>query len=141
MDNFDEIYSEIEQEGLKMSRGLNRILLGMWKNAQNDLKEAIKESKRLKVISIGVTLLVVLFMCYSLYLGNIVKQQGAMIQQQQGEIASIQHLLESGVIVEETTTETETVTIEQDTGDGNGTNVYQAGEGSTYTQVQGGGEQ
>lgn len=35
-------------------------------------------------------------------------------------------------------TTTETVTIEQDTGEGTGNNVYQAGENASYTQSEGG---
>lgn len=35
-------------------------------------------------------------------------------------------------------TTTETVTIEQDTGEGTGNNVYQAGENALYTQSEGG---
>ena len=38
----------------------------------------------------------------------------------------------------EVTTETTTTTIEQDTGEGNGNNVYQSGESATYNE--GGGE-
>lgn len=38
----------------------------------------------------------------------------------------------------EYTTTTETVTIEQDTGEGTGNNVYQAGENASYTQSEGG---
>ena len=38
----------------------------------------------------------------------------------------------------EYTTTTETVTIEQDTGEGTGNNVYQAGENASYMQSEGG---
>lgn len=40
----------------------------------------------------------------------------------------------SGIVIETTTTET---TVTQDTGEGNGNNVYQAGEYATYNQPGG----
>lgn len=48
--------------------------------------------------------------------------------------AGVLAALSAGVVVETTTTET---TITQDTGEGDGNNVYQAGEYATYSETGG----
>lgn len=103
MNEFDKIMQEAENEGLKVNQGLSRLLLDMWKNAKDDLQKSIENSKRLFVVSVISSFLAIacLFVCF--YLGSIVHRQS-------GEIAAIQKTIESGIVIEETTTTTETTT-------------------------------
>ena len=126
MDDAKKIIDEASREGLHMSQGLLKLVLKMWESAREDVQAATEAAKRLRVVSIVsiVIAAVCLFVCV---------YQGTVIQRQGGEIASIHRILQQGVVIEETTTTT-TTTVEQDTGEGSGNNVYQAGEDSTYTQ-------
>lgn len=140
MDDFEKILDEAEHEGIKMTQGLSRLLLGMWKNASDDLRAATQAARRLRAISILAAVLAAVCLCVCVYQGTVIQRQGGEIASLRGEVESIHKILDAGVIVEETTTTTETTTtVEQDTGEGSGNNVFQAGEGSSYTQ-DGGGE-
>lgn len=103
MNEFDKIMQEAENEGLKVNQGLSRLLLDMWKNAKEDLRKSIETSRRLFVVSVISSLLAIACLCGCLYLGSIVHRQS-------GEIAAIQKTIESGIVIEETTTTTETTT-------------------------------
>lgn len=128
MDDFEEIMSAVSQEGVSAARPVIKILTKMWQTARDDLKEATARANRLRVVSILAAVLASICLACCVYLGSVVHRQ-------QGEINAIHRILEEGVVVEETTTMEETTTaITQDTGDGNGNNVYQAGENSSYTQ-------
>lgn len=128
MDEFEKIAKEAEREGITVSQNLIKILLSMWENAGKDLREATATARRLRVVAIVASVLSTVCLCCCIYMGTVIHRQG-------GEIDSIHRILESGVVVEETTTKTETTTtVEQDTGEGSGNNVFQAGENSSYTQ-------
>lgn len=140
MDEFEKIMEEAEREGMKASRGLNRLLLGMWGSMKSDVNAATAESKRLRIVSIVLAAVAAICIITCVFMGSEVRRQAGDIASLRGEIESIHKILDAGVIVEETTTTTETTTtVEQDTGEGSGNNVFQAGEGSSYTQ-DGGGE-
>lgn len=133
MDDFEKLLNDAEREGIKMTQGLSRLLLGMWKSAQDDMKAATNAARRLSVVSIISAVLAISSLCVCCFMGADLQRQG-------GEIRAIHRVLDEGVVIEETTTTTETTTtVEQDTGEGSGNNVFQAGENSTYTQ-NGGGE-
>lgn len=134
MDEFEKIMEQAEQEGLKASRGLNRLLMGMWGSMKNDVNAATSESKRLRIVSIVLATLAAICIITCVFMGSEVRRQAGDIAALRGEIESIHKILDAGVVVEETTTTTETTTIEQDTGEGSGNNVFQSGENSSYTQ-------
>lgn len=128
MDDFEEIMSAVSQEGVSAARPVIKILTKMWQSARDDLKEATARANRLRVVSILAAVLASICLACCVYLGSVVHRQ-------QGEIDALHRILEEGVVVEETTTTTETTTtVEQDTGEGSGNNVFQAGESSSYTQ-------
>ena len=128
MDDFDKIMESVEREGAKVSQGLAKMLLDMWKNASDDLKKSIKISRQLSVIAVIASVLAIISIAGCIYLQK-------EVQMQAGEISAIQEILDSGVVIEEqTTTTTTTTSVEQDTGEGSGNNIYQAGENSSYTQ-------
>ena len=127
MDDFEKVLRDAEKEGISMANGLSRLLMGMWKSAQDDLKSATEAARRLRVISIIASIISVVCLASCIYMGS-------ELNRQRGEIASIHKILEQGVVIEEKTTTTETTTIEQGTGEGSGNNVYQAGDNSNYTQ-------
>ena len=133
MDNFEKIAKEAEREGIFVSQNLIKILMSMWENAGKDLRDATASAHRHRIISIVFTVLscVCLFCC--IYMGSVIHRQSGEIAAIRGEIESIHQILDAGVVVEETTTTT-TTTVEQDTGEGSGNNVFQAGENSSYTQ-------
>ena len=126
MDDAKKIIDEAGREGLHMSQGLLKLVLKMWESAREDVQAATAAAKRLRVVSIVAIVISVVCLCVCVYQGTVIQRQG-------GEIASIHRILEEGVVIEETTTTT-TTTVEQETGEGSGNNVYQAGEDSTYTQ-------
>lgn len=133
MNEFEKILDEAEREGLKMSQGLSRLLMAMWKNAADDLKAATAAAKKLRVIAWIAAVLAALCLCCCAYLATVVKSQGEVIQQQSGEIAAIHRILEQGVTVEETVTtvteETTTQSIEGDTATINNGTWYNGGDG------------
>lgn len=132
MDDAKKIIDEAEREGLQMSQGLLRLVLKMWEGAREDVQAATAAAKRLRVVSIIAILISAVCLCVCVYQGTVIHRQG-------GEIAAIHRILEEGVVIEETTTTTETTTtVEQDTGEGSGNNVYQAGDNSSYNQTGGG---
>lgn len=140
MDDYEKIIEEAEREGIKVSQGLSKLLLKMWKNASDDLKAAVSAAKRNKKVCTASIVLSCILLCVSIFMGSAIYNQSKEIASLRGEIESIHKILDAGVVVEETTTTTETTTtVEQDTGEGSGNNVFQAGEGSSYTQ-DGGGE-
>lgn len=117
MDDFEKILDEAEQEGIKMTQGLSRLLLGMWKNASDDLKAATQAARRLRVVSILASVLAAVCFCVCVYQGTVIRSQGGQINSLRGEVASIHRILEDGVVVEETTTTTETTTTQTVDGD------------------------
>lgn len=126
MDEFEKIAKEAERESITVSQNLIKILLSMWENAGKDLREATSSAHRLRVVAVVASVLSAVCLCCCIYMGTVIHRQG-------GEIDSIHRILEAGVVVEETTTTT-TTTVEQDTGEGSGNNVFQAGENSSYEQ-------
>lgn len=133
MDEFEKIAKEAEIEGLSASQYIIKILLSMWENAGKDLRAATSSAKRMRIISIVSAALASVCLCCCIYMGTVIHQQNGEILSIRGEIESIHRILDAGVVVEETTTAT-TTTVEQDTGEGSGNNVFQAGENSSYTQ-------
>lgn len=133
MNDFEKILDEAEREGIKMSQGLSRMLMAMWRNASDNLKAATAAAKKLRVIAWIGAVATVLCLCFCAYLGTVVKSQGELIQQQSGEIAAIHRILEQGVTVEETVTtvteETTTQSIEGDTATINNGTWYNGGDG------------
>lgn len=128
MQDFSEILEAAEQDGLKSSQAALKVLMTMWNSAREDLKEANDSARKNKVIAWIAGVLAVLSIASSVYLGTAVHTL-------QGEVDGLQKILENGVVVEETTTTEETyTTIDQDTGEGNGTNIYQSGENSSVSQ-------
>lgn len=129
MEDIEKILQEAEKESLKSSQALLRLVLDMWKNARSELRQSTEAAKKLKIVSIISSVIAALCLVSCIYLGTVVHRQ-------QGEIDAIQEIFEQGFVIEETTTE-ETITTEtvtQNTGEGNGNNIYQAGDYSTYTQ-------
>lgn len=126
MDDAKKIIDEAGREGLHMSQGLLKLVLKMWESAREDVQAATATAKRLRVVSIIAVVISAFCLCVCVYQGTVIQRQG-------GEIAAIHRILEEGVVIEETTTTT-TTTVEQDTGEGSGNNVFQAGENSNYTQ-------
>lgn len=129
MEDIERILQEAEKESLKSSQALLRLVLDMWKNARSELRQSTESAKKLKIVSIIASVIAAFCLVGCIYLGTVVHRQ-------QGEIDAIWDIFEQGVVIEETTTE-ETITTEtvtQNTGEGNGNNIYQAGDYSTYTQ-------
>lgn len=110
MDDFEKILEASEREGIRVTQGLSRLLLSMWKNASDDLRAATQAARRLRAVSILSTALAAVCLCVCVYQGTVIHRQG-------GEIASIHRILEDGVVVEETTTTTETTTTQTVDGD------------------------
>ena len=111
MDEFEKIMESVEREGAKVSQGLAKMLLDMWKNAKDDLRESTKKARQLSVIAVIASVLAALSFVGCVYLGSIVHKQS-------GEIDAIQEILEAGVVIEETvTTTTEEVTTQTVEGD------------------------
>lgn len=127
MDDAKKIIDEAEREGLQMSQGLLRLVLKMWEGAREDVQAATASARKLRLVSIVSIVIASVCLCVCVYQGTVIHRQG-------GELAAIHRILEEGVVIEEATTTTETTTIEQDTGEGSGNNVFQAGEYSSYTQ-------
>lgn len=127
MDRFEKIMQEAEREGIKVNQGLSRLLLDMWRSAMEDVAQLTRRARVLFVVSIISSALCAALLAGCVYLGISVHEQA-------GEIDAIWEVFEEGVVIEETTTTTEetVTTITQDAESGN--NVYQAGEGSSYTQ-------
>lgn len=126
-DNLNDILSE-EGAPLTTYQAIIRVLVKMWQAARDEVRSAAHTADRLRPVAVAAAILAAMSLAGCLYLGTVVHRQ-------QGEINAIHRILEEGVVVEETTTMEETTTaITQDTGDGNGNNVYQAGENSSYTQ-------
>ena len=129
--DFEKILGEAEREGIKMSQGLSKMLMAMWRNAADDLKAATAAAKKLKVIAWIAAVIAALCLCCCAYLGTVVKSQGEVIQQQSGEIVAIHRILEQGVTVEETVTtvteETTTQSVEGDTATINNGTWYNGG--------------
>lgn len=133
MDDFDELMDEAEKEGLQANRALSKILCDIWRKERDVISSYTKSAKRLFVVCIILSFISAVCISSSIYLGITVHKQGS-------EIDALQSLLEDGVVVEETTTTTTeevTTTITQDTGEGSGNNIYQAGRGSSYYQSGG----
>lgn len=124
MNEFEKILDEAEREGLKMSQGLSRLLMAMWKNAADDLKAATAAAKKLRVIAWIAAVLAALCLCCCAYLGSL-------LHKQQGEIDAIHRILDAGETVEETVTtvteETTTQSIEGDTATINNGTWYNGG--------------
>ena len=140
MDDYEKIMEEAKERGLDMSQKLLGLVLNMWERARHDVQAAIAAAKRNRVVSIASIVIAAVCLCVCVYQGTVIQRQGREIASLRGEVESIHKILDAGVVVEETTTTTETTTtVEQDTGEGSGNNVFQAGEGSSYTQ-DGGGE-
>lgn len=122
--DFEKILDEAEREGLKMSQGLSKLLMAMWKNAADDLKAATAAAKKLRVIAWIAAVLAALCLCCCAYLGSL-------LHEQQGEIDAIHRILDAGVTVEETVTtvteETTTQSIEGDTATINNGTWYNGG--------------
>lgn len=133
MDEFEKIAKESEIEGLSASQHIIKLLLSMWENAGKDLRAATSSAKRMRIISIVSAVLSCVCLVCCIYMGSVIYEQSGEIAAIRGEIESIHRILDAGVVVEETTTTT-TTTVEQDTGEGSGNNVFQAGENSSYTQ-------
>lgn len=136
MDDFEKILRDAEKEGIKVNQGLSRLLLDMWKNSQDEIRDLIAKSKRLCAVAIIASALAAFSFVAFFYLVSVVTEQKEEISSMQGEIDFIWSIFEEGVVIEETTTTetTTTETVTQDTGEGNGNNIYQAGDYSTYTQ-------
>lgn len=127
MDRFEKIMQEAEREGIKVNQGLSRLLLDMWRSAMEDVAQLTRRARALCMISILASVLCAVLLAVCVYLGVCVHDQA-------GEVDAIWEVFEAGAVIEETTTTTEetVTTITQDVERGN--NVYQAGEGSSYTQ-------
>lgn len=111
MEEFDKIINEVEHEGIKANQGLSKLLLAMWNNARQEIKDCTEKSRKLYYASIVSSVLALIAIGTCVYLGSVVHQQA-------GEIKAIQDILEAGVVVEETTTTTtEEVTTQTVEGD------------------------
>lgn len=133
MDDAKRIIDEAEREGLQMSQGLLKLVLKMWESAREDVQAATAAARRLRPVSVLAAVLAAVCLCACIYQGTVIHRQGGEISALRGEVDSIHNILEAGVVIEETTTTT-TTTVEQDTGEGSGNNVFQAGDNSNYTQ-------
>lgn len=133
MDDAKRIIDEAEREGLQMSQGLLKLVLKMWESAREDVQAATAAARRLRLVSVLAAVLAAVCLCVCIYQGTVIHRQGGEISALRGEVDSIHNILEAGVVIEETTTTT-TTTVEQDTGEGSGNNVFQAGDNSNYTQ-------
>lgn len=100
---FDDVEKMIDEASLEESRAMNRMLADYLKNDRED---------RHKTRRIGI-------ICATICVVAIVVLGGIL------------GVLASGISIE-TTTETTSETITQDTGEGGGDNVFQAGEGAQY---------
>ena len=139
MDEIETIMEHMKQESAAASQGLAKMVLDMYKNTKTGMEKATAAAKRMTWIAGIASALAVLCMASCVYLSSMVNKQAAEISSLRGEIASVQRILDQGVVIEETTTTTEeTTTVTQDTGEGSGNNVFQAGENSQYTQNGGG---
>lgn len=105
---------------------VKKMLDDMAEKKWDEVKALAVSAKRLRVVAIVATLISVICLCLSIWLTN------AYIEQN-GKLKAIQDILDAGVVIEETTTTETTETVTQDGGEGNGTNVYQAGDNSTYS--------
>lgn len=129
MDDFEHIMAEIdklEAKRVKELQGFSKILLAICKAKQQTLDAAVSQCRRLRVVSILAAILAAVCLCVCFYHGTIIQRYNGEMASLRGEISSIHRILEEGVVIEETTTTT-TTTVEQDTGEGSGNNVYQAG--------------
>ena len=110
--DFEKILDEAEREGIKMSQGLSKMLMAMWKNAADDLKAATAAANRLRLIAWIAAVLAALCLACCVYMGNLLHKQS-------GEIEAIHRILDQGVTVEESVTtvteETTSQTVEGDT--------------------------
>ena len=139
MDDFEDILKASEKECARTSQALSKLLLDLWKNTSADLKQAIKKAHYLSWVAGIASVLSALAIAGCIYLGTVVHRQAGEIKAIAGEIKAIQDILESGVVIEDVTTTTETsTTVTQDSWEGSGNNVFQAGENSEYTQNGGG---
>ena len=126
MDGYEKILDAAEREGLKMSQGLSKMLMVMWKNAAEDLKAATAAANRLRLIAWIAAVLAALCLACCIYMGNLLHEQS-------GEIEAIHRILDRGVTVEETVTtvteETTTQSVEGDTATINNGTWYNGGDG------------
>lgn len=123
----------------KCSNSAKKILDDMADRRWDDVVKLTNSSCRLRTITIAALVAVAVLLCVCVFLISKTSEQGKQINTLQGEVDSIQQILADGVVVEEvTTTETTTTeTINQDTGEGDGNNVYLGGDGATYNEAGG----
>lgn len=116
MDDAKKIIDEAEREGLQMSQGLLKLVLKMWESAREDVQAATAAARRLRPVSVIAAVISVVCLCACIYQGTVIQRQCGEISALRGEVESIHKILDSGVVIEETTkTETTTQTIEGDT--------------------------
>lgn len=116
MDDAKKIIDEAEREGLQMSQGLLKLVLKMWESAREDVQAATAAARRLRLVSVLAAVLAAVCLCVCIYQGTVIHRQGGEISALRGEVESIHKILDSGVVIEETTTtDTTTQTIEGDT--------------------------
>lgn len=132
MEEFDQIIQEAKKDGDQWGAGLSRLLLEMWQHAKKDVHNCISASRKLFIVSIISAIISIICVVFCAYLSTIIHDQSIAL-------SKIEQILDDGIIIEETTTTTHetTTTVTQDTGEGSGNNIYQAGDGSTYTQSGG----
>ncbi len=126
MDEFEDVLREAEREGIQASQGLARLLMDLWNASREEVRDALKEARKLRAAAIAAVILSAVCLALCLYLGSAVHTL-------RGELQAVQDILDAGVVIEEVVTTTEeTVTTQTAEGDiatiHNG-NAYYGGEG------------
>lgn len=116
-----------EKDALDQSIALNKIVVDL-------LEERKKEAKRLTQLFIFTCIVFVIAFVISVYV-SYTEKQDLMKQLEDTRIDFMEYLDSIEYVTTETTT-TET-TVTQDTGEGSGNNVYQAGTDAVYNESGG----
>lgn len=124
-DNIDTVRKE--EDALDQSVALNKIVIDL-------LEERKKESKRLTQILVAICIIFIIVFTISNCV-NYFEKQDILKQLEDTRIDFMEYLDSIEYVTTETTT-TET-TVTQDTGEGSGNNVYQAGTDAVYNESGG----
>lgn len=116
-----------EEDALDQSVALNKIVIDL-------LEERKKESKRLTQILVAICIIFIIVFTISNRV-NYLEKQDILKQLEDTRIDFMEYLDSIEYVTTETTT-TET-TVTQDTGEGSGNNVYQAGTDAVYNESGG----
>lgn len=113
----------------KCSNSAKKILDDMAERRWDDVVKLTNSACRLRTITRAALIVVAVLLCVCVFLISRTTDQEKQIHALRGDLDAVHDILDAGVVVEEwTTTEsTTTETINQDTGEGNGNNVYLGG--------------